>query len=62
MKSRTIARDYDPNGVIDGDCDPGAEFSLWREFTKRNPVEWSGDEFTLADFEEYIERRKTSPE
>jgi len=49
----TIAEHWDPNAEISRDDDPQTEYNRWREFAKAASY-WSGDEFTLADFETYI--------
>lgn len=52
-----IAEHYDPSGIITANSDPAAEFARWQQHAAENPDDWSGDEFTLADFEEYIKSK-----
>lgn len=52
----TIAEHYDTTGIITAASDPAAEFALWQEQARENPADWTGTEFTIADFEDYIAR------
>lgn len=50
-----IIRDrYDPLGCITQNSIAVIEFEIWQFHCQRNPDEWSGEELSLADFEEYI--------
>ena len=49
----TIDEYWDTLGVITADSDPETEFKIWQSCT-----DWNGDEFTLGDFEKYIEQLK----
>lgn len=50
----TIPEHYDTAGIITASSDPAAEFATWQAHAAANPADWTGDEFTLADFEDYI--------
>lgn len=49
----TIADHWDPQGIITSASDPAEEFNRWKQWATTSP-DWSGREFTLADFEDYI--------
>lgn len=53
MKTK-ITDHYDTAGIITGSSDPRAEFALWQAHAAANPSDWTGEEFTLEDFEEHI--------
>lgn len=50
----TIPEHYDPAGIITASSDPAAEFAAWQAHAAAKPEDWTGDEFTLADFENWI--------
>jgi hypothetical protein len=54
----TIDESWDRDGNITADSDPSEEYDRWLAFADEGiPVDqggYVGDEFTLADFEEYI--------
>lgn len=54
MKTYTIPEHYDTAGIITAQSDPNTEFAIWQKLAAENPLEWDGDEFTLADFEAWI--------
>jgi hypothetical protein len=48
----SIPDHWDTIGLITGESNAIAEYSLWKDAGG----EWLGDEFTLADFEAYIDK------
>lgn len=55
LSASDIIRDrYDTLGCITPNSIPAIEYEIWQFHAQRNPDEWSGDELTLNDFEEYI--------
>jgi len=51
----TIPDHWDTIGLITGESNAIAEYALWKE---GDCGEWRGDEFTLATFEDYIDKLK----
>jgi hypothetical protein len=49
-----IAEHLDPSGEIHAGSNPAEEFARWQEHAAENPQDWTGNEFTLGDFESYI--------
>ena len=49
-----IAEHWDTSGEIHAGSNAAAEFARWQEHAAENPQEWTGNEFTLGDFESYI--------
>ena len=58
MPQVTIPDNYDTAAIITADSSPEEEFKIWEEHAAGNPEDWSRDEFTLADFQDYIEELK----
>ena len=59
MMTITIADHWDTFGNFTADSDPEEEFWRWKHFTEDHPDQgWTGDEFTLSDFMEYVEGLK----
>ena len=53
----TIPDHWDMGGEITASSCPEMEFHLWRVHAKGD-AEWSGEEFTLQTFEDYIDKLK----
>ena len=51
---KTIESHWDPDGSIPADANAREEYELWRDFARTHPDQWSGTEFRLQDFKEYI--------
>ena len=53
---KTIEAHWDPEGMMPPDADPQEEYDNYIDFVKRHPTlpELTGEEFTLADFKQYI--------
>jgi hypothetical protein len=49
-----ISEHWDTSGEIHAGSNAAAEFRRWQEHAAENPSEWTGNEFTLGDFESYI--------
>lgn len=55
LHASDIIRDqYDTLGCITSNSIAAIEYEIWQFHAQRNLDEWSGDELTLTDFEEYI--------
>lgn len=54
MNNITIPEHYDTAAIITADSNLAEEFALWQAHAAVNPSDWTGNEFTLADFENYI--------
>lgn len=52
--SYSIAEHWDTGCNITKDSDPASEFDIWQAYATAYPEEWSGDEFLLSTFENYI--------
>lgn len=50
----TIPDHWDTSNLISSTSIPDQEFAIWQAHAAANPGDWRGDEFTLADFAEYI--------
>lgn len=55
MQIITIEGHWDTGAIITAEDDPVVAFAEWQQHARANPDEWNGDEFTLQDFERYIE-------
>jgi len=42
--------------LINANSQPNQEFARWQAHAAENPADWSGEEFTLDDFEDYIDK------
>jgi hypothetical protein len=49
-----ISEHWDTSGEIHAGSNAAAEFARWKEHAAENPQDWTGNEFTLGDFESYI--------
>lgn len=49
-----IAEHWDTSGEIHAGSNAAEEFNRWKEHAAEHPQDWTGDEFTLGDFESYI--------
>lgn len=58
MEPTTIAEHWDSAGTIQASADPAKEFTLWQQYATKHPNEWSGYEFSIDDFEDYIDSLK----
>lgn len=52
----TIPDHWDPSALINANSQPNQEFARWKAHAAENPADWNGDEFTLDDFEDYIDK------
>lgn len=50
----SIADHWDTSGIITKDSDPVEEYERWREFALTSP-DWTGLEFSLQTFRDYID-------
>ena len=52
----SIASHWDTEAVISHGSNALVEFKLWREESMRKGSNWTGNEFTLEDFNDYIKQ------
>ena len=53
-----IDENWDSNGEITAESNPEEQYNIWHKYASLPDNDWNGDEFSLSDFEKYIEQLK----